>query len=414
MENMGTTMNRNELIERIETTGKALGVEHLTFDAFRQHSGVSRATIEKHFDSWAEACEVAGVRVGLTIKHFAPISHSEEECVLELRRVAASLGQNDLTSKEFSKYARFSSSAVIRRFGSWQRALERAGLELSEKSKKSVSLSADECISEMKRVAALLGSNHLTTDSFDKYAVFTSHRVVRALGSWQSALEQAGLELSPNFKQEIPFPELAQHFLAVTVQLSRVPSLVQLARRSTHASATFSRNRGGYKAFKRKAIAYLLASDSDITPEIEKVIREEQLSIDGAASNPVPNQVSDPPILVSHYQGRTLNFRAFTYAPTCEHDVVQMFGSVAQELGFEIIGNRSAFPDCEARRKLQTQRERYEKCLIEYEFSSGDYKKHRHTDVGCDLIVCWQHNWLECPIEVLELESAIRKLQGWR
>ena len=43
-----------------------------------------------------------------------------------------------------------------------------------------------------------------------------------------------------------------------------------------------------------------------------------------------------------HYQGRTLNFRAFTYAPTCEHDVVQMFGAVAHELGFEIIGNRSA------------------------------------------------------------------------
>jgi len=28
----------------------------------------------------------------------------------------------------------------------------------------------------------------------------------------------------------------------------------------------------------------------------------------------------------------------------------------------------------------------------------------------CDLIVCWEHDWTECPIEVLELKEAIRRL----
>ncbi len=115
-----------------------------------------------------------------------------------------------------------------------------------------------------------------------------------------------------------------------------------------------------------------------------------------------------------HYQGRTLNFRAFMYAPTCEHDVVQMFGAIAHDLGFEIIGNRSEFPDCKARRKVKADRERFEDCLIEYEFSSLDYKKHKHPTVGCDLIVCWRHNWQECPIEVFSLEDAIKELNGWK
>jgi Homing endonuclease associated repeat len=26
---------------------------------------------------------------------------------------------------------------------------------------------------------------------------------------------------------------------------------------------------------------------------------------------------------------------------------------------------------------------------------------------GCDLIVCWKHNWPECPLEVLELKNEI-------
>jgi hypothetical protein len=91
-----------------------------------------------------------------------------------------------------------------------------------------------------------------------------------------------------------------------------------------------------------------------------------------------------------------------------------MFGAVADELGFEIIGNRSEFPDCEARRKENADRDRYKKCLIEYEFSSLDYKKHKHPTVGCDLVVCWLHNWSECPIEVLSLEKEIKKLDGWK
>jgi hypothetical protein len=31
-------------------------------------------------------------------------------------------------------------------------------------------------------------------------------------------------------------------------------------------------------------------------------------------------------------------------------------------------------------------------------------------DLGCDLIVCWKHNWPECPIEVLELEKVVMSL----
>jgi hypothetical protein len=30
-----------------------------------------------------------------------------------------------------------------------------------------------------------------------------------------------------------------------------------------------------------------------------------------------------------------------------------------------------------------------------------------HPAAHCDLIVCWKHNWPECPLEVLELRKVI-------
>jgi hypothetical protein len=29
----------------------------------------------------------------------------------------------------------------------------------------------------------------------------------------------------------------------------------------------------------------------------------------------------------------------------------------------------------------------------------------------CDIIVCWENDWQECPIEVIELKSVIEKLK---
>jgi len=44
---------------------------------------------------------------------------------------------------------------------------------------------------------------------------------------------------------------------------------------------------------------------------------------------------------------------------------------------------------------------------IEFEKESRNFLKHGHDPNGCDLIVCWEHNWPECPVEVLALRDVI-------
>ena len=49
---------------------------------------------------------------------------------------------------------------------------------------------------------------------------------------------------------------------------------------------------------------------------------------------------------------------------------------------------------------------------IEFEYKSSHFKRHGHLKrmnegIKCDMIVCWEHDWVECPegIEVLELKT---------
>ena len=106
--------------------------------------------------------------------------------------------------------------------------------------------------------------------------------------------------------------------------------------------------------------------------------------------------------------GRPLNFRELRHEPIDEQGVVFLFGMVAHELGFLVESVRVAFPDCRAKRLAKDGR--YVEHNIELEFKSSNFREHGHDPSQCDLIVCWEHDWLDCPLEVLELKSAIAEL----
>ena len=95
-------------------------------------------------------------------------------------------------------------------------------------------------------------------------------------------------------------------------------------------------------------------------------------------------------------------------APTNEQGVVFLFGAVARKLGFVVLRIQQGYPDCEALREMEPGLWQLEKVEIEYE--SRNLLIHGHRPDKCSLIVCWKHNWPECPLEVIELSSAIKQI----
>ena len=100
----------------------------------------------------------------------------------------------------------------------------------------------------------------------------------------------------------------------------------------------------------------------------------------------------------------------FRHEPVNEHGVMLLFGMVAEDLGYVIEAVQSGFPDCEARRRVEG--ERWQRVNIEFEFESKNFREHGHPLTGCDVIVCWRHNWPSCPehIEVVDLSTVIQSL----
>jgi hypothetical protein len=108
--------------------------------------------------------------------------------------------------------------------------------------------------------------------------------------------------------------------------------------------------------------------------------------------------------------GDLVAFRALARAPVNEGGVVLAFGMVADELGFSINTVGTAFPDCAAKRRVGAGR--WEEVRIEFEYRSRNFRDHAHDPAGCDLIVCWEHDWPDYPLEVLELRAAIAGCAG--
>ena len=98
------------------------------------------------------------------------------------------------------------------------------------------------------------------------------------------------------------------------------------------------------------------------------------------------------------------------HAPTNELGVLFLFGILAAELGFRVERLQAAFPDCEAKREVAPGK--WELVFIELEIYSRNFKSHRHNPKGCHAIVCWKHNWPDCPewLEVIELSKLVKKL----
>jgi hypothetical protein len=107
--------------------------------------------------------------------------------------------------------------------------------------------------------------------------------------------------------------------------------------------------------------------------------------------------------------GDVINYRGFVYGPVNEMGVVGLFVKVSEDLGFIIEEIRAAYPDCIARRKVDKG---WERVSIEFEFKSSNFRLHGHDPAACDLIVCWEHDWVTCPVSVLSLKQYLADSQA--
>jgi hypothetical protein len=108
--------------------------------------------------------------------------------------------------------------------------------------------------------------------------------------------------------------------------------------------------------------------------------------------------------------GEPIDFLGLRHAPINEQGVVYLFGMVSRELGFSVESLQQGFPDCEGKYLHDKNRRLWAKARIEFEFKATNFREHNHDVNGCDVIVCWENDWPDCPLRVVELKSEILRL----
>jgi len=107
--------------------------------------------------------------------------------------------------------------------------------------------------------------------------------------------------------------------------------------------------------------------------------------------------------------GSKIDVPGLTYAPINEQGVILLFGILSHDLKFSVERIRQEYPDA-AVIDYRDDPNRGIKKDIEFEFLSSNFSKQKHPIEKCDIIVCWEHDWKNCPkeIEVIELRCVVQ------
>ena len=274
-----------------------------------------------------------------------------------------------------------------------------------------------ESIIEAAKVAGLQCGGVLSRSEFERLSGISQYHLYRIFpdGGWSEVLRLAGLEPHPNNTQPIPDCDLLAEFHRVVGELGTIPTwnkFDSLASVSYHTiKKRFRGRQGTLRAYRDWLGAN--AADSPMLAIVDERLSQEQTKPHAHPPTAVePSSRSAWAKLDGIEFGAPINFRGLRHAPINEQGVVYLFGMVSNELGLIVEAVQTGFPDCEAKRCVNRRENRWQRVRVEFEFRSRNFRDHGHDAAKCDLIVCWEHDWADCPLEVIELRTVINQLEG--
>lgn len=270
-------------------------------------------------------------------------------------------------------------------------------------------MSKEEVIAAIQESAARLG--HVPAFSEVRRATkMSKHEIRKHFLTYAKALSECGLQRTgPGYEADAT--ELFKDWAALVRKLGKLPTMAEYEMHGSYSVRPLIRRYGGWvhvpaglQEFAREE-----RLEGEWADVLDVIARHKEEEADGRRTSgstnsrmPKPRILKDRPIY-----GRPMMDMALGLAPTNEMGVVFLFGTVAKELGYMVVRVQAEFPDCEVFRLIDP--EHCQLVLAEFEFESRNFLAHGHKIDGCDLIICWKHNWEGCPLEVIELKTLMGK-----
>ena len=241
--------------------------------------------------------------------------------------------------------------------------------------------------------------------------------VYRKFGKYQDALATCGLERTgPGYQTDLR--DVFLDWARLARRLGKLPTMGDYEAHAKFSIQPLLRRYGIWAHVPAGMAEYIREQKLEREwADVLVIIGRGRTSVRGKVPRPEPRRAKlreDEPVY-----GAALTLGPMAFAPTCENAVLFLFGAVAERLGFVVLKIQSKYPDCEAMREVRPgvlQRKR-----IEFELQSKNYVKHGHPlspprakrpgGGSPDILVCWEHNWEKCPIEVIELKQVMEEMR---
>lgn len=154
-------------------------------------------------------------------------------------------------------------------------------------------------------------------------------------------------------------------------------------------------------SFQPQEIDWIL---SFVSSYVESQDDHFQVSEDILKTEKVPVTIDDEQD-IDDIVGEPMELEVMRWSPTNEMGVVALFIEFRKDLGFPMIEViRTRFPDAAV---FEEAAKGYVRKYVEFEFRSSGYRAHLKSHRKCHYVVCWENDWKDCPIPVIELRREI-------
>lgn len=347
---------------------------------------------------------------------------TKEQILTEIRRIAKTLKVKNLKKSDFLKKTMIPVNTIDFYISSWSDALAEAGLE-DDSSVKISSVTDKELLTDLLRLEKEFGEIP-TFSRIEGDGKFSKKDYQLKWRSIEDAIKIARKKYSKN---EIETPDKTIMMKPVKKEQEKPDSaLIDLEE------TMVSRNREDLGIEDAKKKDKFSESELDFTnvlgtsnnKEHEDVEPEFIYSTDDAGIEDIlsmdiqkpkkkkiiPETIKPKVKKKEKKKQETINFRGIKTAPVDVEGVIFIFGMICEELSFIIEAFNTEMPCFEGKRRLDGSGKKIQDVKIGVYHKSYDLKTKSGSVTDCDIIVCWEHDWNDCPVEVLELKAVLKKL----
>ena len=208
----------------------------------KNHSKYSVRPYRDMFETWNQTLKEFGFELN------REKDVSEERLINEIIKLSERYNEKETLRQEtMEKYGNFSSSIYYRRFGSWNRTLQTAGLKLNQ----NMDYSRQDLIDEIEKISEEYCDGSPTQEDMRNHGRYCLNCYHNIFVTWNKALKASGYE--PNNRLNIPDEKLIDDIKRVGEKLNTTPSVPQMEKHGEYGNSVYRDRFGSWNHAVEKA-----------------------------------------------------------------------------------------------------------------------------------------------------------------